>query len=82
MQTVRVRVFARFRDVFGTEIVELRVPDMATIRDIRSALSARNSEIAALLARSQFAVNNEFVGDQTPIAAEDEIALIPPVSGG
>ena len=82
MQTVRVRLFARFRDLAGTDVIELSVPHDATVGDVRRALASRNLGAEALLARSRIAVNGELAGDSRPVRIADEIALIPPVSGG
>jgi molybdopterin converting factor subunit 1 len=82
MQTIQVHVFARFRDVFGTDVVEIILPQPATVRELRAAVVLSKAEISGLLARSQVAVNNEFAGDDAFVCAGDEISLIPPVSGG
>jgi molybdopterin converting factor subunit 1 len=82
MQKVRVRMFARFRDLFGADVIELTVAPPATVHELRDALVSRNQESSSLLARSRIAVNCEFAGETTPVSATDEIALVPPVSGG
>jgi molybdopterin converting factor subunit 1 len=82
MQTIQVHIFARFRDVFGADVVDINLPDSATVGALRAAIASRNVEISALLTRSQVAVNNEFADDETIVRAGDEVALIPPVSGG
>jgi molybdopterin converting factor subunit 1 len=82
MQRIQVHVFARFRDVFGTDVVEVNLPEPATVRELRAAVVSRKAEISGLLARSQVGVNNEFAGDDAFVCASDEVALIPPVSGG
>jgi molybdopterin converting factor subunit 1 len=82
MLTVRVRLFARFRDVFGTDVVAVELPERATVKDLKKAVASREAQISGLLARSQVAVNDEIANDETVVCAGDEIALIPPVSGG
>jgi molybdopterin converting factor subunit 1 len=82
MLTLQVHLFARFRDVFGTDVVNINLPEPATVKELRAAVASRKAEISGLLARSQVAVNRELAGDETAICAGDEIALIPPVSGG
>ena len=82
MMTVQVRMFARFRDVFGAEATAVELPDGAGVAALRGRLGAMKSEIVALLARSQIAVNGEFAADELTLQPADEIALIPPVSGG
>lgn len=80
--TVHVRLFARFRDVFGSDMVSVELPEKANVAALRSAVAGMKSEIAVLLQRSQVAVNSEFAADDVMLHANDEIALIPPVSGG
>ena len=82
MQTVRVHLFARFRDVFNAEVLDLLLPINADVKLLRERIAVANPGLAALLSRSQIAVNDEFVDDDVPIRAGDEIAIIPPVSGG
>lgn len=82
MQTVRVRLFARFRDVFGAEVIDVEVAERATVKELRDCLAVLKPEIAVLLVRSQIAVNSEFADDSTGISHMDEIAILPPVSGG
>lgn len=79
---VRVQLFARFRDAFGSVAIAVELPEPAQVSDLRSRVAMMKPEIAALLARSQVAVNGEFVADELALQSVDEIALIPPVSGG
>jgi len=78
---VTVRLFARVREAAGTDMVDL---DLGTgsVGEIRSALADRIPPIAGLIARSALAVNGEYAPDDLPVSAADEVALIPPVSGG
>lgn len=82
MQAVRVRLFARLQEIAGSDMLELALPIHSCVQDLRTALRDQVPKIAELLARSQIAVNNEFVGEGAPLSANDEIAIIPPVSGG
>jgi molybdopterin converting factor subunit 1 len=77
---MKVLLFARARDLLGADVVEL--PDCATVGDVRRALSERYPQAAGLLAKSAFAVNDEFAGDEARIPVGAEVALLPPVSGG
>jgi molybdopterin converting factor subunit 1 len=80
--TVHVHLFARFRDAFGTDAISVELPSNANVAGLRSAVAAMKGEIAALLQRSQVAVNGEFADENVILKPTDEIALIPPVSGG
>jgi molybdopterin converting factor subunit 1 len=81
-QIVKLRLFARFRDAFGVEVLDLALPPQATVKDVREQVAALDPGITALLAKSNFAVNGEIADDDTPVRADDELALLPPVSGG
>jgi molybdopterin converting factor subunit 1 len=75
--TVRVRLFAILRERAGHAEVELELPDSARVND---ALAALSDVIAGLTV--VMAVNREYVSGDTPLRPGDELALIPPVSGG
>lgn len=77
---VRVRLFAALREAAGASQVE--APGK-TVGDVVDALSARHGERFATVAMvSTFVVNGERATRSTPIAEGDEVALLPPVSGG
>lgn len=80
---VRIRLFAMLRERAGTSSLELALPSPATVADALGALRERE-ELGGLLARMpvRMAVNREYAALDTPLAPEDELALIPPVSGG
>jgi molybdopterin converting factor subunit 1 len=80
--TVRVRLFARARDLAGSDDLTLDLAAGATVGDLRRALAAECPALAGLVARSAFAVEDEFAGDEVCIAPGQEVALLPPVSGG
>jgi molybdopterin converting factor subunit 1 len=79
---VRVRLFARARDLAGTDLMELTLPEGATAGQLRRALAERAPALAGLLGRSALAVNDEFADDALPLPAGAEVAVLPPVSGG
>jgi molybdopterin converting factor subunit 1 len=80
--TCRVRLFARARDLAGTTVVELDLPDGATVGDLRQLLAAEHPALGPLLPRSALAVNDEFAEDDVKLPRDAEMALLPPVSGG
>lgn len=81
--TVSVRLFAILRERAGSDRVELQLPDGATVADALAAL-ARMPALSDVLARLpvQLAVNRDYASAGTLLAADDELALIPPLSGG
>jgi molybdopterin converting factor subunit 1 len=79
---LKVRLFARAKDLAGADVVTVEVADGATVADLRAALGRRYRQLAGLVERSALAVNAEFANAMHALSPEDEIALLPPVSGG
>lgn len=80
---VRVRLFATLRERAGRDSVEVELPEGATVAEALDEL-ARLPGLAEPLQRMtvRMAVNREYADASTRLAAEDELALIPPISGG
>jgi molybdopterin synthase catalytic subunit/molybdopterin converting factor small subunit len=81
--TVRVRLFAVLRQRAGRESVDVELEAGATVADALAAL-AREPGLADVLARVpvRMAVNRDYAGPETELSPDDELALVPPVSGG
>ena len=79
---VRARLFALQRELAGTRELELQVPDGAAIEDVWLALVARHPVLAPGRTSVRFARNGEYADATDPVRDGDEIAFIPPVSGG
>src|SRR5262245_16932466 len=80
--TVRVRLFARARDLAGVDAIDVDLSDRATVGEMRRALGNLRPAFKELLSRCAIAVNEDFVGDDVIVTETSEIAVIPPVSGG
>jgi molybdopterin converting factor subunit 1 len=80
--TVRVLLFARAKDLAGRDAVAVELPSPATVADLRARLADQIPALAPLLAASAVAVNQAFAEDSDTVRENDEIAVIPPVSGG
>ena len=77
-----VKLFAFLSEELGSEVI-VDLPARTTITDIKAALANDDQQIKAILADSRVAVNQEFVNnEQLTLTPSDEIAIIPPVSGG
>ncbi|MBM4435033.1 MAG: molybdopterin converting factor subunit 1 [Chloroflexi bacterium] len=78
---VSVRLFASYREAAGVGHMALELPSGATARDAIRAVLERHPLVAdgrhVVIAR-----NREYVDADAPLAEGDELALIPPVSGG
>ena len=81
--TVTVRLFAVLRERAGRDSVEIELPDDATVADAFERLAAEPG-LGELVARLplRMAVNREYVGGDARISPGDELAVIPPISGG
>lgn len=79
---VRILLFARLRDLLGTDSVELDSSDIESVGDAYRILRARHPELEAFSRSLLVAVNQEFADWDTPVREGDELALFPPVSGG
>jgi molybdopterin synthase catalytic subunit len=79
---VRVRLFAIQRELAGTREVPLDLDDGATVGDAWDALVAAFPALAPGRASVRFAVNGSYADADTALTDGDEVAMIPPVSGG
>jgi len=72
---ITVKCFARYRALLG--FAELRVPVVSTLGDLLA-----DPRLTPLPKDALLAVNQSFADRTTPLADGDEVALMPPVSGG
>jgi molybdopterin converting factor subunit 1 len=80
---VHVRLFAVLREHAGCDGIDLELDDGATVADALHSLQERAS-LAEPLGRLPvvMAVNRDYAVPTRTLTADDELALIPPVSGG
>jgi MoaE-MoaD fusion protein len=74
---VRVRLFAALRERAGTDVIELELGPDARVGDALEQLGALTDGVPVVMA-----VNREYADAAAPLRPGDEVALIPPVSGG
>ena len=82
---VKVLFFAGLREALGCGSETLELPaGIATVGGLRDLLVARGEAWGALAAMKNLrvAVNQRMVGLDAPVAAGDEVAFFPPVTGG
>ena len=79
---VTVRLFARLRDLAGTSEVPLELDAPGTIEDVWTALAARYPAVAPFRTSLSAALNDDYARMTAPVAEGDEVAFLPPVSGG
>jgi molybdopterin synthase sulfur carrier subunit len=80
MSEYRIKAFGITKDILGGKETVIEVPE-GTVSALKKELYARYPRLSGL--RSLYiAVNNDYADDGQQLNLEDEIALIPPVSGG
>lgn len=79
---VRLRFFALLREVVGFEEVEKDVSEGTTTGDLLQELVTEHPKLGQYAGVTQVAVNHEMVGLKHKVQPEDEVAFLPPVSGG
>jgi MoaE-MoaD fusion protein len=78
---VSVRLFAGLRERAGSNRVEIELPEGACVADVLAAMAA--TPVGELRPREcVVAVNREYAESHEPVREGDEVALVPPVSGG
>jgi molybdopterin converting factor subunit 1 len=78
---ITVLAFGIAKDIFGAPSVTIDLPGTAQIADLKVLFEEKYPKLKQL-ASYMIAVNNEYAEDALTITERDEIAIIPPVSGG
>jgi MoaE-MoaD fusion protein len=79
---VQVLFFGVLKDLVGRTGELLELPDGAVVRDVLSHYLSEVPRMREALASIAVAVNQEYAGAETVLRSDDEVALLPPVSGG
>ena len=79
---VAVRFFASLRELTGTTEGRVEVAAGSNAGDVWEACVTRWPALASRRQSTVLAVNQEFARPETPLQDGDEVALLPPVSGG
>jgi molybdopterin synthase catalytic subunit len=82
MPTITVRLFARLAELAGTREITVEIGEGLTAADAYALVSRKHPDIARFASSVRFARNQEYALPETQLAAGDELAVIPPVSGG
>ncbi len=82
MNGVRVRLFGNVREIVGSAEIEMPAAPGATTGSLLSALIGAHPRLAPWREYLRVAVNQEYAPGETPVSPGDEVAVIPPVSGG
>jgi len=79
---VRVRCFAAAREIVGTGELVIDLPEGSTLMELVDQIRHRFPRLEGLAGSLLFSVNREYAPSDKRLVADDEVALIPPVSGG
>ncbi len=79
---VTVLLFGQAREMAGAESLELELEQPATVATAFAALKSRHPKLAAMEESLLFAVNEEYASRSEPLAENNRLAILPPVSGG
>ena len=79
---VTVKLFAAAKEIVGAAEFTVELPAQCDVSFLKRTMQEQFPALAPLLSRSRFAVDQQYVADQFPLSAAQEIAFIPPVSGG
>ncbi len=78
---ITILSFGIAKDITGQRFLDWELPDGASVAELRASLASRFPRLAELAA-VRLAVNSEYATEEGFLAENDEVALIPPVSGG
>jgi molybdopterin converting factor subunit 1 len=79
---IRVLLFGAAADMAGTRETELPVDEGVTLEEIWPLLVERHPDLAPMRDTLAFAVNGEYARGDASVSDGDEVAVLPPVSGG
>ncbi|MGB1931072.1 MAG: MoaD/ThiS family protein [Mariniblastus sp.] len=79
---IKIKLFAAAREMNDTGELTLDVPVGCVVKEMKRRVSDDYPNMSELIMRSAVSLNREFATDESVVCEGDEIALIPPVSGG
>jgi molybdopterin converting factor subunit 1 len=79
---VTVQLFARLRELAGTDTVDVDVPDGASVAEVWKAVVDQHKALSPFGSSVSCAVNADFARRSSRVSPGDEVAFLPPVSGG
>jgi molybdopterin converting factor subunit 1 len=79
---VHVRCFASVREIVGGADLHVELPDGGTLAELFDQIRRQFPRLDGLAGALLFSVNHEYAPPDRRLSPGDEVALIPPVSGG
>ena len=79
---IKIRLFARLRDICGSGEIVRNLPTGAMVEDVWKLLTDEYPALASHTSSISSALNTEYVKQDAVVHEGDEVAFLPPVSGG
>lgn len=79
---IQVRLFAAAKQLAQRETLEVEVSATANLADLRQTLARECPDLAPLVSRAMFAIGGDFADDAALLSETQDVACLPPVSGG
>jgi molybdopterin synthase sulfur carrier subunit len=79
---ITVKLFAIFQEVFATDQIQINLKSGTSVSQIFDRIVSQHPHLEQWRSLTRYAVNLNFAEPQTILKNGDEVALIPPVSGG
>ncbi len=80
--SVTIRLFAVFRERLGQSSVAFDAAPDETVSSLWERVAAMRPDLEGLRRVTRFAVNGDYATPETPVRDGDEVAFLPPMSGG
>lgn len=80
--TVTIKLFAVYQEAFGTTEISYQFPPNTPVKAVLARLTIDQPALAQWHDVTRFGINLEFVDPDRIMIDQDEVVLIPPVSGG
>lgn len=79
---IRVLIFGSLKDLLGKSNDAVELPEGATLAELLARYEKAHPKLKALLPAIAMSINQEYAAPSRRLADADEVALLPPVSGG
>jgi molybdopterin synthase catalytic subunit len=79
---IKVKFFASYKEALGKDELEMDLDDRSTVSDLIDNLRQNHPKLGNLMETLVVSVNLEYAAGPTELKNGDEVALLPPVSGG
>ncbi|MFQ5940898.1 MAG: molybdopterin converting factor subunit 1 [Nitrososphaerales archaeon] len=80
--SVRVKLFASVRELVGKDEISVSLANQTTVGALRKKISEQYPVVSSKKITFVVAVNHKVANDSMPISHQDDVAILPPVSGG